>query len=64
MKTIRIEFNVDDTDASMWLLLARLFGPDGPPQFSEDTLVDCSECDYLGPMFVAALVALIRLFVQ
>jgi signal transduction histidine kinase len=60
MKTIRIDFNVDDTVSSLEALLLRLFGRGGMPRLDDDVTLDCSLCGYLGPIAVATLCALRR----
>lgn len=59
MRTIRIDFDVNDSVESMRALLKRLFGEgSAESQLTADTVLDCSACGYLGPMAVATLTAL------
>lgn len=62
MKTISIDFNVDDTQPSLTALLRRIFDKGSMPLvFHEDLELDLTKCQFLGPMAVVTLCGLRRL---
>lgn len=61
MKTVRIDFNVDDTHPSIAALVGRIFGVATEPSFAEDITIDLEACEFLGPSAVATLAGLRRI---
>jgi anti-sigma regulatory factor (Ser/Thr protein kinase) len=58
LRHIRIDFNVDDTVASLQALLVRLFGSGVEPRIEETLHLDLSLCGFLGPIAVTTLCGL------
>jgi anti-sigma regulatory factor (Ser/Thr protein kinase) len=62
VKIISIDFNVDDTQPSLYALLARTFGKGSErPVFNEDIEIDLTTCGFLGPMAVVTICGLRKL---